>query len=186
MVLLLFIQCYPHIVVLVCVFLKSVDDIVIASVRPSVRLSVILAPPKPLDKIQLNLVCVSYSHEWRVQHYILAPPPGALGRGQKTPSHPYSIHIFMFFFFVFVLFNFQDVVFFIWFSKLFSLHVYNIIVYSPYILHCHSDQENNSIRNYAFVLILCMFTTVFCISCNLLIRLCLTQNLSLKLIKSIS
>ena len=28
------------------------------SVRPSVRLSVTLSPPKPLDEIQPNLVCV--------------------------------------------------------------------------------------------------------------------------------
>ena len=33
--------------------LKSEEDIVIASVRPSVMLS----PPKPLDQIQPNLVC---------------------------------------------------------------------------------------------------------------------------------
>ena len=38
---------YPH------AFLKSVGDIAIASVRPSVTLS----PPKPLDEIQPNLVC---------------------------------------------------------------------------------------------------------------------------------
>ena len=43
---------YPH------AFLKkSEGDIVIASVRSSVRLSVMLSPPKPLDDIQLNLVC---------------------------------------------------------------------------------------------------------------------------------
>ena len=30
----------------------------------------------------LLLKCVSYSHEWGVQ--IFAPPPGALGRGQKV------------------------------------------------------------------------------------------------------
>ena len=47
---------YPH------AFLeKSEGDIVIASVRqsvhPSVHLSVMLSPPKPLDEIQPNLVC---------------------------------------------------------------------------------------------------------------------------------
>ena len=38
-------------------FLKSEGDIVIASVRLSVRPSVMLSPPKPLDKIKPNLVC---------------------------------------------------------------------------------------------------------------------------------
>ena len=39
---------FPHVF-----FFKSEGDIVITSVRPSVMLS----PPKPLDKIQPNLVC---------------------------------------------------------------------------------------------------------------------------------
>ena len=61
---------YPH------AFLKSVRDLAIASVCPSVKLS----PPKPLEEIQPNLVCVCCSHEWGVQqHIFLAPPPGALG-----------------------------------------------------------------------------------------------------------
>ena len=37
--------------------LESEGDIVIASVCMSVRLSVLLSPPKPLDGIQPNLVC---------------------------------------------------------------------------------------------------------------------------------
>ena len=37
--------------------LKSEGDIVIASVHPSVPPSVMLSPPKPMDKIQPNLVC---------------------------------------------------------------------------------------------------------------------------------
>ena len=36
---------------------KSVGDIAIAPVRPSVCPSVTLSPPKPLDEIQPNLVC---------------------------------------------------------------------------------------------------------------------------------
>ena len=41
-----------------------------------------LSPPKPLDEIQPNLVCES---EWGVQlQFFLAPPPGALGRGQNV------------------------------------------------------------------------------------------------------
>ena len=37
------------------------------SVCLSVRLSVMLSPPKPLDETQPNLWCVSYWHEWGVQ-----------------------------------------------------------------------------------------------------------------------
>ena len=35
--------------------------------------------------------CVSYSHEWGARRQILAPPPGALGRGQKVKYHLISI-----------------------------------------------------------------------------------------------
>ena len=49
----------------------------------SVRLPVMLSPPKPLDEIQTNMVC-AILQEWGVQRQIcLAPPPGALGRGSK-------------------------------------------------------------------------------------------------------
>ena len=43
--------------------------------------------------MKLNQIwCVSYSHEWGVQRQILlAPPPGALGRGQKVKYHLISI-----------------------------------------------------------------------------------------------
>ena len=44
---------------------KSEGDIVFASVRPSVRLSIMQSPPKPLDEIQPNLV--RELHEWGVQ-----------------------------------------------------------------------------------------------------------------------
>ena len=63
----------------------------IASVRTSVC---------PLCYLLLNhwtkfnqIWCVSYSHEWGVQQQIffLAPPPGALGRGQKVKYHLISI-----------------------------------------------------------------------------------------------
>ena len=53
------------------------------SVCPSVRPSVTLSPPKPLDEIQPNLVCELLT--WRgctTAHFLLVPPPGALGRGQ--------------------------------------------------------------------------------------------------------
>ena len=35
--------------------------------------------------------CVSYSHEWGAQRIFFAPPPGALGRGQKVKYHLISI-----------------------------------------------------------------------------------------------
>ena len=59
------------------------------SVRPwSVRLSVILSPPKPFDEIQPNLVCelLTYIGVCSVKLF-LAPPPGALGRSQKVQYH---------------------------------------------------------------------------------------------------
>ena len=66
-------------------FRKSVGDIVIASVRPSVRLSVMLSPPKPLDRIQPNFVNGLLTQVGRVTaRLFLAPPPGTLGRGQKV------------------------------------------------------------------------------------------------------
>ena len=56
--------------------------------RPSVRLS----PPKPLDRIQPNLVCELLT--WMAcarAHLFLAPPPGTLGRGQKVKFIQISI-----------------------------------------------------------------------------------------------
>ena len=35
--------------------------------------------------------CVRYSHEWGAQYFFLAPPYGALGRGQKVKYHLISI-----------------------------------------------------------------------------------------------
>ena len=55
------------------------------SVCSSVRPSVMLSPPKPLDEIQPNLVCELLT--WigcAAAHFFLAPPPGILGRGQKV------------------------------------------------------------------------------------------------------
>ena len=51
-----------------------------------------LSPPKPLDKFN-QIRCKSYWHEWGVQGQtlFLAPPPGALGRGQKVKYHLISI-----------------------------------------------------------------------------------------------
>ena len=67
-----FTSSYPH---------ACAGDVVIASVR----LSVMLSPPKPLDRIQPNLVSGLLT---QVEHararLFLAPPPGALGRGQKV------------------------------------------------------------------------------------------------------
>ena len=50
-----------------------------------------LSPPKPLDEIH-QIWSVSDSHEWGVQRqFFLAPPPGALERGQKVKYHLISI-----------------------------------------------------------------------------------------------
>ena len=53
------------------------------SVCLSVRLSVMLSPPKPMDEIQPNLVCELLTLMGRAtSNFFLAPPPGALRRGQ--------------------------------------------------------------------------------------------------------
>ena len=60
----------------------------------SCGLSVILSPPKPLDQIQPNLVCELLPLmrcATATAKKILAPPPGALGRGQKVKYHLISI-----------------------------------------------------------------------------------------------
>ena len=72
----------------------SVCPSVCPSVRPSVRPSVTLSPPKPLDEIQPNLVCGLLT--WMgcaTAHFFLAPPPGALGRGQKVKYHQISLKL---------------------------------------------------------------------------------------------
>ena len=47
---------------------------------PSVRLSIMLSPPKPFVQIQLNLVCELFTWIGCTTSYFLAPPPWALGR----------------------------------------------------------------------------------------------------------
>ena len=55
---------------------------------PSVRLSVMLSPPKRLDEIQPNLVCELLTWMGRATAiFFWALPPGALGRGQKVKYH---------------------------------------------------------------------------------------------------
>ena len=55
------------------------------SIRLSVCLSVMLSPPKPLDRIQPNLVSGLLTQVGSARAPLfLAPPPGALGRGQKV------------------------------------------------------------------------------------------------------
>ena len=69
-------------VIIPTLFRKSVGDIVIASVHLSIRL---LSPPKPLDRIQPNLVSGLLTQVGHARaHSFLAPPPGALGRGQNV------------------------------------------------------------------------------------------------------
>ena len=73
-------------------FLKKAEGILLSPL--SVCLSV-----RPLCYLLLNhwtifnqIWCVSYSREWGVQRQtFLAPPPGALGRGQKFKYHLISI-----------------------------------------------------------------------------------------------
>ena len=50
-----------------------------------------LSPLKPLDEIQPNLVCITHMNGARNVKKNLAPPPGALGRGQKVKYHLISI-----------------------------------------------------------------------------------------------
>ena len=60
------------------------------SVRPSVRPSCyrLLNNWKKFNQ----MLCMSYSHEWGMQQqFFLAPPSGALGRGQKVKYHLISI-----------------------------------------------------------------------------------------------
>ena len=67
-------------IIILTLFRKSVGDIVIASVCPFM-----LSPPKPLDRIQPNLVNGLLTQVGRARACLfLAPPPGALGRGQKV------------------------------------------------------------------------------------------------------
>ena len=54
-----------------------------ASIRLSVCPSVALSPPKPLEEIQPNLVCVCCSHEWGVQQQFFCPAPWGPGEGPK-------------------------------------------------------------------------------------------------------
>ena len=63
------------------------------SVCPSVRPSVMLSPPKPLDEIQPNLVCelLTWMGRATLIFFFLVPPPRALGRGQKVKYHLISI-----------------------------------------------------------------------------------------------
>ena len=62
-------------------FLEKASGILLSTL--SVRLSVMLSPPKPLDRIQPNLVSGLLTQVGRARaRLFLALPPGALGRGQ--------------------------------------------------------------------------------------------------------
>ena len=51
-----------------------------------------LSAPKPLDEIQPNSMCELLTWLGRAKsNFFLAPPPGALGRGQKVKYHLISI-----------------------------------------------------------------------------------------------
>ena len=57
----------------------------------SVRQSVMLYPPKPLDEIQPNLMCESHMNGACNVNFFFGLPPGAFGRGQKVKYHLISI-----------------------------------------------------------------------------------------------
>ena len=60
---------------------------------PSVRLSVMLSPPKPLAKFN-QIWCVGYSHEWGVQRqFIFAPPPGEGSKCQISLNFNYKVNL---------------------------------------------------------------------------------------------
>ena len=76
---------YPH------VFLKSKGDIVIASVRLSVRLSVSPSVRYAISSLTNQIWCVNYSHAWGVQRQFLCAAPWGFRRGQKVKYHLISI-----------------------------------------------------------------------------------------------
>ena len=92
-------------VTLDCIFqlvLCSHDDVLLSPRFFKKAKGILLSPPsvRPLCYLLLNhwtkfnqTWCVSYSHEWGAQHnyFFLAPPSGALGRGQKVKYHLISI-----------------------------------------------------------------------------------------------
>ena len=69
-------------------FLKSEWDIVIAPIRPSVWVSVMLSPPKPLDEIQPNLACELLTGTGHAMAFFLPCP---LGRGQISFNFNYKV-----------------------------------------------------------------------------------------------
>ena len=76
---------YPHAFLKKC---RGYCNRLRPSVFLSVCLSVTLSPPKPFDEIQPNLVCELLT--WMrcaTANFFFAPPPGALGRGQKVKYH---------------------------------------------------------------------------------------------------
>ena len=54
--------------------------------------SVMLSPPKQLDEIQPKLVSVLLTRRWCETAHFLAPPPGALGKGQKVKNYLVSLN----------------------------------------------------------------------------------------------
>ena len=67
-----------------CFLKKSEGYIVIASVRLSVRLSVMLSPPKPLGEIQPNFVCeITHMNGACNGKNLLSPAPWGPGEGSK-------------------------------------------------------------------------------------------------------
>ena len=74
-----FFVCYPH------AFLKKCWGYC-NRLRPSVRLSVTLSPPKPLDEIQLNLVCELLTWKWCATAHLFWPRPLGPLEGAKRSN----------------------------------------------------------------------------------------------------
>ena len=71
-------------------FYKSNGDIAIASVHPTVHLTVMLSSPKPWDEIQPKLLCELLTSLGVCEnaHFLPPPPPVPLVRGQ-------NVHLFV-------------------------------------------------------------------------------------------
>ena len=82
-----------HLIIIPTLFLKSIGDIVIASVRPSVCPSV-----RPSSYLLLNrwtksnqIWCVSCSHEWGTQRYFFPRPLGPWGEDKRSNITQYHL-----------------------------------------------------------------------------------------------
>ena len=74
-------------------FKKAKGMLKLPPVCPTDRLSVMLSPPKPMDKIQPNLVCELLTWMGRAtSNLFLAPPPGDGSKGQISFNFNYKVN----------------------------------------------------------------------------------------------